>query len=569
MKIGVIILARTNSERFPGKVLHQINGMSAIGWTIMQLKKSFSSSAIIVATSDADGDDVLAIEAQRFGVQCYRGSLENVSFRFLSAAKAHQLDYAIRINADNIIINDEIVQATKALCKTGVFDFVSNVSDRTFPKGMSVEGVRIDTYEEKSANFDLHEREHVMIGLYGDETINKHFLFNDEFKELSSVDLSLDFPEDVKRLENLINTLKPLKNSVNLEKLKCALDYQAEGSAFWTGKHGPMLIAEIGGNHEGNFDLAKQMLLQAVEAGVDYVKFQIYTGDSLVSSVVDKERNEHFRTFQLSLDDHIRLADLAQLHGIGYLSSVWDTHAIEKIDPYLDFYKIGSGDLTCWPLIKQFVSKGKPILLSTGLCNLSDVVQTVEYIYNLDSSYRNPNKLCVMQCTAMYPIDNLDANLNVIDTLRDSLPYVTIGYSDHTRGQDALCSAYTKGAHALEFHFTNTRENKTFRDHFVSLTKGETLDLIDSLSEIKSYLGSNVKTPTKIEIDTNHLVSFRRSIYVKSDKKIGDLLNLADMKFLRPNIGLDPRDYLHYAGRAFDANVRAYSELSDKVLQKK
>src|SRR3954464_14653481 len=110
------------------------------------------------------------------------------------------------------------------------------------------------------------------------------------------------------------------------------------------GKHGPLLIAEIGGNHEGDFEYAKKLAKLAIKSGVDYVKFQIYTGDTLVSSMESPDRNKHFKKFELSKEQHIYLAEMVTEAGILYTSSVWDIDAMEWLDKYITIYKIGSGD---------------------------------------------------------------------------------------------------------------------------------------------------------------------------------------------------------------------------------
>ena len=114
----------------------------------------------------------------------------------------------------------------------------------------------------------------------------------------------------------------------------------------WKGKHGPLLIAEIGGNHEGDFENAKRLTQLAIEADVDYIKFQLYTGDTLVSKLENPVRNAHFKKFELSRAKYIELAQMCNDSNIGFMASVWDVSYIDWIDEYMPIYKIGSGDLT-------------------------------------------------------------------------------------------------------------------------------------------------------------------------------------------------------------------------------
>ena len=124
----------------------------------------------------------------------------------------------------------------------------------------------------------------------------------------------------------------------------------------------PLLIAEIGGNHEGNFQYAKALTQLAIDSGADAIKFQIYTGDTLVSSVESPSRNKHFKKFELTQDQHIELAKMVRDAGRMYSASVWDVDVLDWINPYISFYKIGSGDLTAYPVLKAIAQKRKPIV---------------------------------------------------------------------------------------------------------------------------------------------------------------------------------------------------------------
>ena len=146
-------------------------------------------------------------------------------------------------------------------------------------------------------------------------------------------------------------------------------------------------------------------------------------------------------------------------NGIKYLSSIWDT-ALKWIDKYLEIYKIGSGDLTAYPLIEKFAKKGKPIILSTGLSYSKEIRDTINFLKGKNKIYKSKEFLSVLQCTSSYPTTDNEVNLKNFTTSKNK--YITAGYSDHTIGSVALKSAYTLGAQVLEFHFTDTRKNKLF-----------------------------------------------------------------------------------------------------------
>jgi len=327
------------------------------------------------------------------------------------------------------------------------------------------------------------------------------------------------------------------------------------------GKYGPLLIAEIGGNHEGDFGYAKELTNQAIASGVDYVKFQIYTGDKLVSSVESPDRNKHFKKFELTTTQHMELAQMVIDAGLKYTSSVWDIESMTWIDDFISFYKIGSGDLTSYPVLKSTAKVGKPIVISTGLSTEKEVLESIEFIQNVNPIYKDPDNLGVLQCTSMYPIRPNDAHLNVMKRLKE-ITNLKIGYSDHTEGSRALKYATVMGAEILEFHFTDSRENKKFRDHKVSLTCDEVKDLIREIEIIKTMQGNTVKQPLEIELENGHLESFRRAVYPARDIAIGEILTEDNLTVLRPNVGIDARSYYELIGKKSKVNLKMHQKLS-------
>lgn len=329
----------------------------------------------------------------------------------------------------------------------------------------------------------------------------------------------------------------------------------------WTGKHGPMLIAEIGGNHEGDFEYAKKLTQLAIESGADYVKFQIYTGDGLVSKIESPDRNQHFKKFELSPDQHIELANLCKCQGVGYTASVWNFDALEWINPHMDFYKVGSGDLTAFPMLRELTKYQKPILISTGLATEKEVIEAVEFLRNQNDFYRKEDSIAILQCTSMYPIKNSDANLNVMHTFKKKLN-CAVGYSDHTEGSYAMEIAVAMGAQVLEFHFTDSREGKTFRDHKVSLTKDEVQQLSKKIVLIQELKGSATKQVLDIEKDNGHEISFRRAVYPSKDIKKGELFTEENLTVLRPLHGIDAREYDKIIGKKAKKDLTQYEKMS-------
>jgi len=387
---------------------------------------------------------------------------------------------------------------------------------------------------------DFH-REHVTTWFYENQSVGRRYVYeNTVCPEAAGLQLAIDTPEDLDRALRILDRAGPAPERLNLRQLY-ELAAQKPPPSPWRGPAGPLLIAEIGGNHEGDFNTAVEMCEQAIKSGADCVKFQLYRGDSLVSQVESPDRHKHFQKFELTREQHIHLAEMCRQAGVGYTASVWDMEMLEWIDPYLDFYKIGSGDLTAWPLLREFARRGKPMLISTGLATLDEVLQTVSHIQMVDERYKRPEMLCLMQCTSMYPIPDEEANLLVMDAFRAQTG-LSVGYSDHTVGTAALRTAAAMGADALEFHFTNSREGKTFRDHKVSLVAEEVQQLKEEIAHITMARGSFAKTPTSSELENHHELSFRRGVYLRAPVKEGEKINSNNLVLLRPAVGTDARD---------------------------
>lgn len=333
----------------------------------------------------------------------------------------------------------------------------------------------------------------------------------------------------------------------------------------WSGKHGPLLIAEIGGNHEGDFAYAQQLTELAIGADVDFIKYQLYTGDTLVSRQESPVRNQHFKKFELSQAQYIQLAERCREAGIGFMASVWDLDFIDWIDPYMPIYKIGSGDLTAYPVLRRIAQLKKPIILSTGLSTLQEVLETVAFLQQEDDIYCNPNFLSILQCTSMYPIPPSEAHLSVMQTYA-AVTGLPVGYSDHTEGSDALAQSVAMGAQILEFHFTDSREGKAFRDHKVSLTQAEVLALIDRIKTIQELNGDPIKRPLAVE--GNHVITFRRAVYPLVALPAGTLIEEKHLTCLRPNHGIDARDFDKLIGMTTSVDLEPHQKLAWEYFQK-
>ncbi|MDF1845446.1 MAG: N-acetylneuraminate synthase family protein [Rubripirellula sp.] len=324
----------------------------------------------------------------------------------------------------------------------------------------------------------------------------------------------------------------------------------------------PFVIAEVGGNHEGDFDYAMKLLDDAVEAGADAVKYQTYTPDRIVSKVESPERHKHFGRFALELDQYVSLAKACRERGIQFMSSIWDLESIDALDPYIEVHKVGSGDLTNYPLLKRLLQTGKPLCIATAMSNMEDVEQTVGFLGSLDPDLIPSGRLCVMHCVAMYgqPLDEY-TNLRAMETMRQRLDdAVVMGYSDHTMGNVAVKVAVCMGARVIETHFTddNTRE---FRDHHFAHTKETLANFVEFCSRREAMLGDGVKRPVHAVETPRRIWEFRRACYFKTDMKAGDVVGDTDLTTLRPHEGIDARYFDDLIGKKLIKDRRAFERL--------
>lgn len=320
------------------------------------------------------------------------------------------------------------------------------------------------------------------------------------------------------------------------------------------------IIAEIGGNHEGDFDYAKELVHLVSESGAEIVKFQVYTGESIVNKKVDPDRARHFNKFALSTDQYLELAELAENLGLEFNASIWDIRQIDVFDKYLKFYKIGSGDLTAYPLLKKIAISTKPIILSTGLSTYDEIKSTLDFICEVNPFYQNKGNLTLLQCTSMYPIPDDEANLNVMLELKKRFGY-RVGYSDHTVGTKAAEIAVAMGAEVLELHFTDQKENRSFRDHQVSFTKEDIVALKESIENIRILQSNGEKSPTKSELQSGHVKSFRRSLYLKRNIQKGTIVAEADLIALRPCEGIGAEYLNDLVGKEALTNIETFQPL--------
>ena len=304
------------------------------------------------------------------------------------------------------------------------------------------------------------------------------------------------------------------------------------------------VIAEAGVNHNGDLKMARALIDVAVDAGADAVKFQTFRADQLATPDAPKaeyqlqttgdseSQLEMLRRLELSAEAHRELQSYCHERGIIFLSTPFDEEAVDLLDELgVPAFKISSGDLTNSPLLEYVASKGKPVILSTGMSELSELIEAVSVLNT--AGCENP---VLLHCVSSYPTDAAEVNLRAMQTLRSAFD-VPVGFSDHTKGIDVALAAVALGACVIEKHFTLDR-TLPGPDHRTSLEPAELRELVRSIRRVETALGSGRKVPTAKEIETAKVA--RRSLVAARDIPAGAKLEREMVVMRRPGTGMSP-----------------------------
>ena len=298
----------------------------------------------------------------------------------------------------------------------------------------------------------------------------------------------------------------------------------------------PLIVAEIGNNHEGSFDVACKLVETAVECGVDAVKFQTFQTKYYVSCR-DEARYRRLQSFELTIGQFGKLAELARSLGVSFISTPFDLESARNLEGLVDAYKISSGDNDFFPLIHQVSLQAKPLIISTGLADLKHVQNVSSYIRGTRAAAGIEADHAVLHCVSAYPVPTAEANLQVISALKVTLD-CEIGYSDHTLGPMACLAAAALGATIIEKHFTLDKNYSDFRDHQLSADPLEMKFITKSVKEVAELRGGMSKEIQASE-EGNTLLA-RRSIVAARDLSKGEMITDQDLTWIRPRDGLVP-----------------------------
>jgi N,N'-diacetyllegionaminate synthase len=310
----------------------------------------------------------------------------------------------------------------------------------------------------------------------------------------------------------------------------------------------PLLVAEIGNNHEGDAGVARELVEAAAAAGADAVKTQVFRTEGIVRRR-DAARFAQLERFRLGDEVHEELAALARSRGLLFVATPLDLDSAAFLEPLVDALKIASGDNDFLPLLDRVAAAGKPVLFSTGLSEMGDVRATKA---RLEAGGLESDAIAVLHCVTAYPIAVERANLAAIGALAEELGCV-VGYSDHTIGIETAVAAAALGARVVEKHFTLRHDFSEFRDHQLSADPAQLARLAEALRAVPGMLGEPVKRV--LDEERALLAPVRRSIAAARDLPAGHVVSLGDLTWLRPRDGLEPGREGELVGRTLARDV--------------
>jgi N,N'-diacetyllegionaminate synthase len=338
-------------------------------------------------------------------------------------------------------------------------------------------------------------------------------------------------------------------------------------------KNKVIIIAEAGVNHNGDIELAKQLIDIAADAGADYVKFQTYKTENLVTQSAEqasyqKENTggeetqfEMLKRLELKYEDHSILKEYALSKGIKFLSTAFDDDSIEFLFTLgIDFFKIPSGEITNYFYLTKIAKKGLPVVLSTGMSNMDDVRNAVKTL--LDNGIKKED-LTILHCNSQYPSPIEDINLKAMLTIQKEFD-VAVGYSDHTAGLEVGIAAVAMGAKVIEKHFTLDR-NLPGPDHKASLEPAELKQYVYQIRLTEKMLGTGIKEPSKSE--SPNIIPARKSIFAKKDLPKGHKIALEDLMVKRPGDGISAADVMKLVGKKLNIGINKDEKFKLKFLE--
>jgi sialic acid synthase SpsE len=319
------------------------------------------------------------------------------------------------------------------------------------------------------------------------------------------------------------------------------------------------IIAEIGLNHNGSIELCKRMFREAKSAGCSAVKLQSLDWNSTsieknldvkIQLSINKKTHlaSYLKEIALTKNHHKILKNYARKIGIEIISTTFSNKYVDLLkDLKFDKIKIASQDINNYDLIRKAAKSNLPIIISTGMADLKEIISAVEIIEK-----NNNKKIIILHCVSNYPTKAIDLNLNRIQTLKKIFPHHIIGFSDHTLDSDAAIVAKSLGAEVFEKHFTFNKQAEGF-DHAMSLDKAEMEIYCKKIAKASVSLGA---ADYRKIVDKDMRKNMRRSIVTKLNIKKGTKISLKNIDFKRPHGGISPSQVDNIIGKVVNKNLK-------------
>lgn len=330
-----------------------------------------------------------------------------------------------------------------------------------------------------------------------------------------------------------------------------------------------LIIAEAGVNHNGDINLAKKLIDVATDAGVDYVKFQTFKTEKLVSQNAKKatyqientqEKGSQFdmlKKLELDVEAHHILIDYCEQKNIKFLSTGFDLQSLDLLNKLnIDLFKVPSGEITNLPYLEKIASFGKPVILSTGMCTMQEVMDAFNVMIENGILKKD---ITILHCNTEYPTPMEDVNLSAMLTIKKELG-VAVGYSDHTLGIEVPIAAVALGAVCIEKHFTLDK-NLPGPDHLASLEPTELKNMVTAIRNIeKAVSGSGIKETSKSELKNKSIA--RKSIFANQLIEKGTLILKEHLTTKRPGDGISPMEINTVCGKTAIVTIQKNSKIS-------
>lgn len=331
-----------------------------------------------------------------------------------------------------------------------------------------------------------------------------------------------------------------------------------------------LIIAEAGVNHNGSLEIAKEMIRKAKDAGADYIKFQTFIPDKLVSRYADKAEYQKKATgkeqsqlqmlekLALSFNDFLELKRYCDIQHIGFISTPFDLESIDFLETLdMDFWKVPSGEITNLPYLEKIAHTGRDVIISTGMCEMQEILDAVKIIES-----NGGGRITLLHCNTEYPTPFTDVNLRAMHHIARATGKA-VGYSDHTVGIEIPIAAVALGATVIEKHFTLDK-NMEGPDHKASLEPDELKQMVSAIRNVESGLGNGIKERTGSE--KKNISVARKSIVAKRAISKGELLSEINITVKRPGNGISPMRWYEVLGKKADKDYSEDQLISEDIF---